>query len=397
MDAIVPGRAIRHLRTLCKEIGPRPGGSIGNRAAAAYIESVFRSCGMAVEVQEFTCPVWEELGAWLCLEDAALPIAANPFSPSCLVAAPIAPLASLAELETAELEGKLAVLHGEWVRSPLAPKAWPYKSAEEARLVELLEQKRPAAVLTVYAYPGEVERLIEDPDFLAPSATVSAEIGALLLERAGEMARVRIDARRTEGVTANVIGRLPGALRRQIVISAHYDTKVDTPGAGDNAAGVAVLLTLAEQLCRLERLYSLEFVAFTNEEYLPPGHAEYVRRRGEPFEQIAAALHFDGVGLCAGPNTVAGFHLTDDLQRVVEQVMRQFPEVLWAEPWPQSCHMAFVQRGVPTLAFTAQVERPHFHLPSDTIYTISPERLEEMVSFGCNFIQVLETREGAPV
>jgi Zn-dependent M28 family amino/carboxypeptidase len=79
-----------------------------------------------------------------------------------------------------------------------------------------------------------------------------------------------------------------------------------------------VLLTLAEQLCRRERLYSLEFVAFTNEEYLPPGHEEYVRRRREPFEQIAAALHFDGVGLCAGPNTVAGFHLTDDLQRVVE-------------------------------------------------------------------------------
>ena len=97
----------------------------------------------------------------------------------------------------------------------------------------------------------------------------------------GEMIRLRIDSRRTPGSTANVVGRLHGASREQLVICAHYDTKIDTPGATDNASGVAGMLALAERLCREDQPFSLEFVAFTNEEYLPIGDDEYVRRRRE--------------------------------------------------------------------------------------------------------------------
>lgn len=366
---------------------------MGNRAAAAYIESVFRRCGMAVELQEFACPAWEELGAWLCMQNSALPIAANTYSPSCLVSAHVMPLHTLAELEAADLQGKLAVLYGDLVRTPLPPKAWSFKSAEEARVVELLEEKRPAAVLTVQSRLGEVERLIEDWEFTLPSATVSAQVGAMLLEKAGEQARVRIDARKSMSVTSNVIGRLPGASLEQIVLCAHYDTKVDTPGAGDNASGVAVMLTLAEHFCRQEQLHSLEFVAFTNEEYLPLGDDEYVRRRGDTFDQVLAVLNFDAVGLRDGTNTVAGFNLPAAMRHDVEQVTASFPEVAWAEPWPQSNHSTFALRGVPSLAFTAQVETPHYHLRSDTIDTISRERLDEMVLLGGKIVEALGVPE----
>ncbi|MGQ9927004.1 MAG: M28 family peptidase [Chloroflexaceae bacterium] len=33
-----------------------------------------------------------------------------------------------------------------------------------------------------------------------------------------------------------------------MILCAHLDTKIDTPGAADHAAGVAVLLALAEML-----------------------------------------------------------------------------------------------------------------------------------------------------
>lgn len=390
----MPNQVYRHVKALSNEIGARPGGSVGNRAAAAYIESVFRRCGMAVETQEFACPTWEELGAWLCLQNSAQPIAANVYSPSCLVSAPVTPVHTLAELEAADLEGKLAVLYGNLVRAPLPPKAWPYKDETDARVVELLEQKRPAAVLTVQARPGEIERLIEDWEFHLPSATVSAEVGAMLLARAGEIARVRIDARRSTGVTANVVGRMPGLLRRQVVLCAHYDTKVDTPGAGDNASGVATMLALAEQLCRSEQPFSLEFVAFTNEEYLPIGDDEYVRRRGDTFEQIAAVLNFDAVGLRYGPNTVAGFNLPAEIKSAVDGALMHFPSVAWTEPWPESNHSTFAMRGVPCLAFTAaRNEPPHYHLRSDTLDTIDRDRLDEMVNLGGKLIEGLALAE----
>ncbi|MFO7632881.1 MAG: M28 family metallopeptidase, partial [Caldilinea sp.] len=313
--------------------------------------------------------------------------------PSCLVSAQVTHLHTIVELEAADLAGKLAVLYGDLVRCALPPKAWPFKSPEEARIVELLEEKRPAAILTVQSQSGEVERLIEDWEFSLPSATVSAQVGAMLLGNAGEPARVRIDTRRSTGVTANVVGRLPGASRQQIVLCAHYDTKVDTSGAGDNASGVATMLALAEQFCRQEQPYSLEFVAFTNEEYLPLGDDEYVRRRGDSFDQILAVLNFDAVGLRGGPNTIAGFNLPADMQYELEPVTALFPEVTWTAPWPQSNHSTFAMRGVPCLAFTARVDAPHYHLRSDTVETISRERLDEMVLLGSKIVESLGVPE----
>lgn len=386
----------RHLKALSVEIGARPGGSVGNQAAAAYIESVYRRCGLAVEVQEFACPAWEELGAWLCLQNSALPVAANPYSPSCLVTAPVTPVHTRAELEQLDLEGKLAVLYGELVRRPLPPKAWRFKDEADVRVVELLEAKRPAAILTVQHRRGEIERLIEDWEFHAPSATVSAEVGALLLNRVGENVRLRIDTRHSRSTTANVIGRLPGLTRQQLVLCAHYDTKVDTPGASDNASGVAVMLALAEQLCRQEQPYSLEFIAFTNEEYLPAGDDEYVHRRGGAIDQIDVVLNFDAVGLRQGPNSVAAFNLTPALQADVEQTIARFPEVRWVNPWFESNHATFAIRGTPCLAFTAQTDEQHYHLRSDTIEQISRARLDEMVQIGGDLVEMLSQRLRVP-
>lgn len=388
----MPDALVRHVKKLSTEIGARPGGSPANWAAAHYIESVFRQCGMAVEMQDFACPTWEELGAWLCFDNTALTVAANAFSPSCLVTAPTLLVGSLAELETADLCGQVAVLHGDFVRSPLPPKAWTFKGPEETRVVELLEEKAPAAIVTVQARAGSLERLIEDWEFSIPSVTVPAHVGELLCAHAGEPVRLRIDSRRTPGSTANVVGRLHGACREQLVICAHYDTKIDTPGATDNATGVAVMLALAERLCREDQPYSLEFVAFTNEEYMPVGDDEYVRRRADGFGHVHAAMNFDAVGLAAGPNTIAAFNLPPETQHAVDQVVGRFPNVAWTEPWPESNHSTFAIRGVPTLAFTARADNPSYHLRSDTVELVSPERLAEMVDLGASLVAELACR-----
>jgi aminopeptidase YwaD len=145
------------------------------------------------------------------MHNSALPVAANPlFAVVSGDGAAAAAAHAHVELEQADLGGKLAVLYGELVRHPLPPKAWMFKDDADARVVELLEAKRPAAILTVQNRAGEIERLIEDWEFHVPSATVSAEVGAMLLSHAGEMARLRIDTRQSRGATANVVGRMPG-------------------------------------------------------------------------------------------------------------------------------------------------------------------------------------------
>lgn len=76
------------------------------------------------------------------------------------------------------------------------------------------------------------------------------------------------DVRGTESV--NLWVALPGADRGDevVVIGAHYDCVPSTPGADDNASGVAATLELARVFARQPQAQTVQFVFFANEE--PP-------------------------------------------------------------------------------------------------------------------------------
>ena len=66
----------------------------------------------------------------------------------------------------------------------------------------------------------------------------------------------------------NVIAEFGPATTNRIVVGAHYDGCADTPGADDNASGVAGLVELAHLLADTELKRRVELVAYTLEE--PP-------------------------------------------------------------------------------------------------------------------------------
>ncbi|MBU4200547.1 MAG: M28 family peptidase [Verrucomicrobia bacterium] len=86
-----------------------------------------------------------------------------------------------------------------------------------------------------------------------------------------------------------------------VVIGAHYDSAEHTPGANDNASGVAALLALARAFAGAAPERTLRFVAFVNEE--PPffwtrdmGSLVYARRCRERNENIVAMLSLETLG-----------------------------------------------------------------------------------------------------
>jgi Zn-dependent M28 family amino/carboxypeptidase len=66
----------------------------------------------------------------------------------------------------------------------------------------------------------------------------------------------------------NILVDLHGTRTQQriLVIGAHYDSRLFTPGADDNASGVAMLLELARAFSGRRQPLTLRFIAFTNEE-----------------------------------------------------------------------------------------------------------------------------------
>jgi aminopeptidase YwaD len=381
-----------HVVKLSSEIGPRPSGSPANQVSAAYIQSIFQDCGLEVEIQEYACPVWEDLGTALEVNGEALEAAANAYSPPCELTAPAVAISSIAELEAVELKGRIAVLYGDLTKAPLSPKGWFLKSERDDRVIQLLEGKEPEAIITIQAVMGPLVRVIEDWEFVVPSASAPPATGLRLLGEAETMVSLRIDSRRFQGSSSNVVGRASGRGASKVVLCAHYDTKFDTPGALDNASGVAALLSLARRLSQHDFEHDLELVAFSGEENLPIGDDEYLRRAGGSFGRIAAAINFDGIGHILGSNSLTTIAASEAFTQEVHRLSGDFPGIVWVDPWPQSNHSTFSWRGVPSIAFTTEGGPPAAHLRSDTAEWISRSKLEEVIALGERIVSALQSR-----
>lgn len=124
------------------------------------------------------------------------------------------------------------------------------------------------------------------------------------LARAGghvESQRFRVDGRDYR----NVIARFGPQDGERIVVGAHYDSARGTPGADDNASGVAGLLELAARLGRQPPPLRVDLVAYTLEE--PP----YFRTGNMGSVVHARSLKVAGVGVRAMVALEMLGHFTD--------------------------------------------------------------------------------------
>ena len=99
----------------------------------------------------------------------------------------------------------------------------------------------------------------------------------------------------------NVIFELPGASTDIVLVGAHYDSERGTPGANDNASGVAAALELARRLSSRRFVKAIRFVLFANEEspyFQSPGMGSLVHARGchQRGERVDAMLSLESLG-----------------------------------------------------------------------------------------------------
>ena len=258
-------KAERYLERLCVEIPSRRVGSEGNRAATDFFAATAAPFGFRTESPEFACIDWEQGGAHLTASGESFDTAPSPYALGCDVSAPLAIVTSADELEAVEIAGAIVLLRGEIAKEQLMPKNFPfYNPDEHRRIISLLEAKAPRAIIAattrnpelagaVYPFP-----LIEDGDFDIPSVFMTEDEGARLARHAGQLVALESRARRIPSRGCNVVARKRPDARRRIVLCAHIDSKLNTPGALDNAAGVVTLLLLAELLADYDGKLGIE-------------------------------------------------------------------------------------------------------------------------------------------
>jgi Zn-dependent M28 family amino/carboxypeptidase len=120
-------------------------------------------------------------------------------------------------------------------------------------------------------------------------------------EQSFTVLRQEYEARGVE--SANLIIEIPGvSIPDQIVlVGAHYDTVLGSPGANDNGSGVASLLEISRLLASIKPARTIRFVAFTNEE--PPfflrrdmGSRVYASRARSRKDNIVGMLSLETMG-----------------------------------------------------------------------------------------------------
>lgn len=221
----------------------------------------------------------------------------------------------------------------------------------------------------------------------------------------------------------NVIAENPGRHRPQEIhlLGAHYDTVPGSPGADDNASGIACLLELARLIRKHRPPVTVRMVAFTLEE--PPyfgtpfmGSMVHARKCRQRKEKIMGMLSLEMVGYYRDqPNSqryplplmnwfypdrgdfiaVVGNFRSRHLAKNVANRLKQrlgLAVVSTALPFVPgaglSDNRSFWQHGYPALMITdtAFFRNPHYHLPTDLPETLDYQRMAELVAGVAEFI-----------
>jgi len=216
---------------------------------------------------------------------------------------------------------------------------------------------------------------------------------------------------------ANLIATPPDAAwsPAHYVIGAHYDTVPGTPGADDNASGVAVLLEIARHLAADPPPIPVRLAAFTLEEAPAfmtrlQGSRVFARELARRDERVLGAIILEMVGRTTPKQEYplflqwAGYPRAGDFigvvgnrpsrafgQRVLT-AMRQNPALpveslfIWFNGWiladtRLSDHAPFWDKGWPALMVTdtAYFRNPDYHGPGDRADTLDYAFMAELV------------------
>jgi aminopeptidase YwaD len=383
-------KAKEYLNTLCSLKPNRRTGSPGNRKATDFFASMVKKWGYTVDTTPFPCLDYENGKISLVCQGLAYDVHVSQFSPGCNVTSKPVAVSTVEELESCRCRGKILLMHGPLCAEQLMPKNFIfYNPDHHKRIYALLEEKQPAAIITVterrpelvgaiYPFP-----LIEDGDFDIPSVFCSDVVGREILAKTSEEFRLLIEARRIPATACNVIARKNPAASQKIVVSAHIDAYWSTPGALDNASGTVVLILLAEMLRDYKNNPGIEIVAFNGEDYYSVGgQMDYLRRYGEDFARMVTAINVDDVGYKQGKTAYSFYDCPDEIKQKAHNIWGKYNGILEGEPWYQGDHMIFVQNKKPAIAFTSEkvseLMATITHSPKDTPDIVDCGKLVEL-------------------
>ena len=321
--------------------------------------------------------------------------------------------------------------------SGLRFKALAARERGAAGLIVVTGPRSPNAGALV---PLRFDTAVSDSGIVA--ATVNGELGAAIIESAGESIEavqasfdtgnphaagfdlplegsLEVSLAKRESTGHNVIGYLPPAGtapldKPYVMLGAHYDhlgrgrggdslargseAGEIHNGADDNASGVAAVLASGASLAGAERGRGIILAFWSGEELGLLGSTDFVDQAPVPMDQIAAYLNFDMVGrlrdntlnLQAVGSSSVWTGLAEELNQPIGLNL-----TFVADPYLPTDVRSLNASRVPSLNFFTG-SHEDYHRPTDDADTINYEGLDSIIELGTAVTANLVTRPDAP-
>jgi len=288
--------------------------------------------------------------------------------------------------------------------------------------------------------PLTFDTAVSDSGIVA--ATVNGELGAAILESAGESIEavqasfdtgnphvtgfelplegsIEVSLEKQEATGHNVIGYLPPAGtavrdKPYVLLGAHHDhlgrgrggdslARGDEAGqihngADDNASGVAVVLSTGAKLADAERGRGVILAFWSGEELGLLGSADFVQQAPVPMDQVAAYLNFDMVGrLGDNPLNLQAVGSSSIWTELAEELNEPIGLDLTfvADPYLPTDVGSLNAAEVPSLNFFTG-SHEDYHRPTDDAHTLDYDGIDRIVDLATAVASNLVTRPDAP-
>lgn len=244
------------------------------------------------------------------------------------------------------------------------------------------EEGRVSAYILVRPDGPAIAQPVPDGAADVPHLAVGTESAGHLLRAAAAGSRVEgeLDSRFEDARLSNLRSwtgsdAMSGG-DRLVFLTAHSDTVPGSPGAYDNAGGVAALLGVAEMLADGGLPERVQLLFTDGEEFHLAGSRAFVEElaRMGRLDQVAGCVNLDGTGrgeildVWLGPESLA-----EDLHPVLGDGRARFT----FPPPPSGDHYAFWERGIPSVMLTFN-DPEILHRPTDTFDPRKAENAETM-------------------
>ena len=187
----------------------------------------------------------------------------------------------------------------------------------------------------------------------------------------------------------NVIGVQQGTVcpERVFIVGAHYDSVSTTPGADDDASGIAAMLEIARVLAGTPLPATVWYTGFTLEENLLLGSIHMAEQEAAAGTEVIGVLSMDMVGYTTATQDAvivlgndASIRLLDSFRRASASFVPSLPQFSGTiagngKETPdvrRGDHAPFWDAGYQAMIITdgGPFRNPNYHLPTDTIDTL---------------------------